>query len=253
MNPFFFGPADSPLYGVYTPAHPGPTAPSRAVLLCYPLGSEYMRAHRAFRQLNSLLNRAGLHVLRFDYSCTGDSAGAGVDGSLSRWLDDIDWAVDELKDTAMVQRVSVVGLRWGASLAAMAACRRDDVDDLLLWDPIVDGRTYLDHALGPARSTALVGLEGFPLSPALVRELDAVDLTRGLVNLRARETTIVVACDLEEYHRLDQALSPPGTPSRLLHVPSSGDWGHADPFGDALIPQKIIQAVVHRLGPGSPS
>jgi hypothetical protein len=27
-------------------------------------------------------------------------------------------------------------------------------------------------------------------------------------------------------------------------VPSNGDWAAADPFGDALIPQAIIRAIV---------
>ena len=133
MNPFYFGPSDRPLFGLFTRARE--SAPDAgAVLLCYPVGSEYMRAHRAFRQLNTLLNRAGFHVLRFDYSCTGDSAGEGVDARVSKWVDDVGWAIEELQDTAMVDRVSLVGLRWGATLAALAARGREDLDRLKIDD-----------------------------------------------------------------------------------------------------------------------
>ena len=114
MNPFFFGSSEERLLGVHHPPR-GRVPREVGVLLCYPLGQEYMRAHRAFRQLAMLLARRGFHVLRFDWFGTGDSAGAGEEGSIARWLEDARTAIDELKDTAGVTRVSLVGLRLGAA------------------------------------------------------------------------------------------------------------------------------------------
>ena len=55
MNPFFFGESERALFGLY---HPPKSATVRelGVVLCYPMGQEYMRAHRAFRQLALILS-----------------------------------------------------------------------------------------------------------------------------------------------------------------------------------------------------
>jgi pimeloyl-ACP methyl ester carboxylesterase len=248
MNPFYFGPSDSPLFGLYTLAKGG-DAEAPAVLLCYPVGSEYMRAHRAFRQLNQLLNRAGFHVLRFDYSCTGDSAGAGEEASLEKWLDDIDWAIDELQDTAMVEKISVVGLRWGATLAAKACSGREDIVQLILWDPVVSGRAYLDAQLGTPRPEGLAGIEGYPFSEALREEMDRIELGVGSAEGPER-MKIMVAEDRAEYREYRDLMRSSGRDVDYEVAPSPGDWSEVDPFGDALIPQRIIRAIVEQLSRG---
>ncbi|NNK64384.1 MAG: hypothetical protein HKO98_14400, partial [Gemmatimonadetes bacterium] len=214
---------------------------------CYPIGSEYLRAHRAFRQLNTLLNRGGTHVLRFDYSCTGDSAGAGVEASVPEWLDDVDWAIDELLDTAGTDSIDVVGLRWGAAFAALAARERDEVRRLILWDPVVSGSEYFDEVLPEGPPTGTVGIEGYPFTEGLREGLLGVDLRRQLAEGRAIPTDIVAADDRPSFHELSAALIEAGRPSRLDVVPSPGDWSQVDPFGDALIPQDIIRILVERL------
>lgn len=246
MNPFFFGPSVRPLFGVYTHAKAGSGQPW-SVLLCYPMGSEYMRAHRAFRQMNALLNRAGANVLRFDYSCTGDSAGEGVDASLDAWLDDIDWAMDELKDNAQAESITVVGLRMGATLASLACKKREDVDHLILWDPIVSGKTYLDTAVGSPRPSHVVGVDGFPLTPDLCRSLEGVDLREAGAMPTHVDVSILCSEDAPAFRELGTHRGDTGSSVHFEVVHSSGNWAQADPFGDALIPQEIIHAIVDRL------
>lgn len=252
MNPFYFGRSERPLFGVYSHGRPNADV-SHSVLLCYPVGSEYMRAHRAFRQLNTLLNRAGMNVLRFDYSCTGDSGGDGIESSVEAWLDDVDWALDELKDNADTETVSVAGLRLGATLATRASAIRDDVDHLLLWDPIVSGSDYLDAVLGSPRPTETTGVEGFPVTVQLQKEIDGIDLTSPLEGLSDLPVSILVSEAQAEYERAAQALAGQGAKVHHEVVPSEGNWAQADPFGDALIPQQIIQAIVERLQTGPAS
>src|SRR5262245_24413810 len=144
MNPFFFGSSERPLFGVHHPPRER-GARETGVVLCYPMGQEYMRSHRAFRQLANLLTRAGQHVFRFDYFATGDSSGASGEGSLAQWLADVNQAIDELKDNASLASVSLVGLRLGAALAARASAGRADIDRLVLWDPVVLGPSYLEE------------------------------------------------------------------------------------------------------------
>lgn len=189
MHPFQFGSSRNPLFGMYH----APTAskPSSAgVVICQPLGHEYIRAHRTLRNLAVRLSASGLHVLRFDYFGCGDSAGDGSDGSLDRWRENIGDAADELKDMAGVPRVSLVGVRFGATLAALAGVGRQDLDALVLWDPVRQGTRYVEDLLEiqrrwlaprpvvrmPPGRGAEPELIGFPLTPTLRQQFDAVDL-----------------------------------------------------------------------------
>lgn len=183
MNPFFFGTRQRRLFGVYSPARASASGSgTRAVVLCAPWGQEYLRAHRAIKQLATLLNQAGVHVLRFDWFGTGDSAGEMLDASLAGWQADLETAIDELKDTTDAARVGLVGLRLGGALAAaVAARRRKDVDSLVLWDPVVSGEGYLKELLAEARPRAVErggGHEvmGFALGEAMAAELRALVL-----------------------------------------------------------------------------
>ncbi len=142
MNPYYFGTQERRLFGIYEAAQR--SFANRGVVLCHPWGGEYIHAYRSMRQLSKMLSAAGFHTLRFDYFGTGDSDGDTVAGDLRGWETDIQAAVDELKDTTDSTRVSLVGLRLGATLAASLGARVGaEINSLVLWDPIVSGIEYL--------------------------------------------------------------------------------------------------------------
>lgn len=145
MIPLYFGPSDRSLYGAYEP----PTGRDLkvGVVICPPVGEEYYHAHRPCRLLAVELARAGLHVLRFDYLGTGDSALELVDTDLGEWLANIDSAVTELRDMSEVSRVRLVGLRFGAALVGEIGRQRTDVDRVVLWDPLDDPGSHLRERL----------------------------------------------------------------------------------------------------------
>jgi pimeloyl-ACP methyl ester carboxylesterase len=255
VNPFYFGDPERPLYGVYHP--PRGDDSGRAVLLCYPVGAEYMRSHRAFRQLTTFLTRNGMHVLRFDYLGTGDSAGTGVDASLEQWLGDIALAIDELKESAGVDSVAVVGLRFGGTLAQAAAATRTDVSQVVLWDPVTDGSEFLDRAVDSRPDdveawglpAGTVGLGGFPLTPDFRSQLAGLRLA----DLRPGDGTridVIVSAEVPDLARIGEAWSTGEGNVRYRCVPSEGDWSKGDRFGSALIPHAIIAGVVDALAEG---
>jgi exosortase A-associated hydrolase 2 len=260
MNPLFFGSSKKQLFGVYHPPR-GRVVRDSGILLCYPLGQEYMRGHRAFRQLSLSLSRAGYHVFRFDYFGTGDSAGDGTEAALDQWLEDVSLAIDELKDTAGVERVSLIGLRLGAALAALAAEGRSDIDRVVLWDPVVDGSAYLDEILaGPVAEgsapsepppprpfcAGTVGVMGFPITEELRAGLDRIDLC-GLRGDTAHEVLLFASSERAQDLRLRDSLREKGATASYHHIPSPGNWNEVDNFGSALVPQAIIQGIVTTL------
>jgi uncharacterized protein len=136
MTPFHFGGAERRLFGVYDPASKNSGA-LRAAVVCHPSGDEQVHAYRTLRQLAARMCRAGIHVLRFDYYGTGDSFGETGEGDIASWCGDIETAIAELKDMTGAPKVSLVGLRLGANLAArVAAGRPDEIDNLVLWEPL---------------------------------------------------------------------------------------------------------------------
>lgn len=246
MNPFYFGSNDRRLFGIYTPRHGG-TSSANAVVMCGPWGQEYLRSYRSLKHLSTLLSRGGVDVLRFDYYGTGDSAGDMGDGELAGWETDIETAIDELKDTTSAPQVGLVGLRLGATLAARVAARRDDIDRLALWDPVVTGEEYLNdldrtvaevafqngntpEGIGPAGERSVLG---FPLSEKLARDIATLNLADSLPTLPAR--TLILA---------SQPL-PSHTQMRSQHAiedyPSPSVWLEDANTGIGAMPVPLIQ------------
>ncbi|PCE26817.1 hypothetical protein BWP39_08485 [Paraburkholderia acidicola] len=121
-----------------------PAAGEQGVVLCNPFGYDALCTHRGWRKLAERLAAAGMPVLRFDYPGTGDSTGFEDDPQrVAAWLDSIVAATRRLRERTGVTRVSLVGLRLGATLAALAAQRAGDIDALVLLAPAMLGRNYL--------------------------------------------------------------------------------------------------------------
>jgi pimeloyl-ACP methyl ester carboxylesterase len=246
MNAFFFGSGARRLFGIYTPAL-GVGGPPRAAVLCNPWGQEYLRAHRTLRQLAIQLSRAGVHVLRFDYHGTGDSAGEPPDASLVEWHGDIGMAMDELRDITGVERVGLAGLRLGATLAAGVAARRpDDVERLVLWDPVVAGAEYLEElhaaASGPAPGGGIEVL-GFLLTDALARELRAVDLHGAIPGLPER-TLALLTDPLPSHPALRGALRRRPSAAEVEHPESLRPWVEDRNTGVGAVPVRLLQRIV---------
>lgn len=247
MNTFFFGSSERPLLGVYHPPI-GRTARGQGVVLCYPMGQEYMRSHRAFRQLANLLARKGFHVFRFDYYATGDSAGESHEASVAEWVANVGQAIEELKDNAGVDTVSVVGLRLGAALAMIAGATRDDVERIVLWDPIVRGNRYVEELrrIAGHAGAGTIGVLGFPVTEPMREELAKIDLGT-VAQLGSAQLSTFVSSEEADHAEWASQLAARGIPVAHHLIPSSGNWNEVDNFGSALLPQELIQAIVAHL------
>jgi alpha/beta superfamily hydrolase len=122
------------------------------VLICNSIGHEHVRAYRNLQQLAMRLVDRGYDVLRFDYRGTGNSSGACEACNAETFYEDTQAAAAWLRKSSGVSRLSVVGVRLGATIAAGAGL--PDVDRMILWDPVVSGQAFCklldsmhDHAL----------------------------------------------------------------------------------------------------------
>ncbi len=129
------------LYSVYHEPKIGDNDKT-GIILCYPLGQEYIRCHKLYVNLAKKLVEHGYHVLRFDYSGTGDSLGSYSSVTVKDCLEDIGIAIKELKELCGVTRVLLMGVRFGATLSIIYS-QNNKVDGLILWNPITNGSDYL--------------------------------------------------------------------------------------------------------------
>ncbi|MCH9693207.1 MAG: amino acid adenylation domain-containing protein [Gammaproteobacteria bacterium] len=140
IEPFYFGRKDQQLFGLYhVPAETN--RKNHAVLVCPPVFIEGIRAQWALKRLADQLAQAGYDVMRFDYFGTGDSLGDGEDATAGLWQDDIRAAAVEIRSRAKTSHLSIVGLRFGATLAT--TCNDIDCEALLLWDPVFDPTEFI--------------------------------------------------------------------------------------------------------------
>lgn len=260
-EPFFLATTDPRLFAVYHPAAaPGPAR--AAIVLCAPWGPEYVRAHRALRQLALRLARHGCGVLRFDYAGCGDSEGDDEQVGLDQWRRDVDAAIAEARRRSGARRVFLIGLRLGASLAWLAASHRDDIGGLVLWEPVLSGPDYLAELADLQRQTlsryahrpdaaAADGTPterlGFPISPTLAADLAALEL-----NVAGRPPTkdiLMVGTEpTPAWAALAQALTTARARVQIERVVEPRIWTE-DP-DKALVPQRTLEAIVNWLAEG---
>lgn len=255
MKPFFFGSSESPLYGVIHFSKS--EAKKEGVILCYPFGQEYMRAHRAYRQISNLLARRGYNVLRFDYRGTGDSSSYIESVGADDWVEDIFVAASEMKEQLHLQKVALIGLRLGALFASIAVSQKPKhFSRLVLWDPIISGDAYKTELLEEINSTDTelcnfvdkendtIHFNGFPLTHFFMEQLHRYDLLK----LKLSEENIfhVVSHENSNSNTLRSALESSPT-YRYQLAPAPGDWNYVDSFGGILLPQPVIQAIVDQF------
>ena len=154
--PMFFGARGQRLFGVLHQAAPM-AEPGCGWVFCHPFAEEKLWAHRVFVGMARHLAAQGMPVLRFDYRGYGDSDGAFEQFTMADHIADVRTAVDKLQETAPeISGVGLLGLRYGATLALLAATENPDIERLVLWDPVVDMAQYLQDQLRTNLTTQMV-------------------------------------------------------------------------------------------------
>lgn len=257
IEPFYFDSHGHALFGCcHAPA--GGVGRDCAVLLCYPLGHEYLQFHRSYRQLARHLTASGFAVLRFDYFGCGDSAGDDGQGGIDCWLHNIKAARAELRSKAGCGRICLVGARLGATLAMLAVSQHGGGDAMVLWDPVISGKTYLEEMFAAHREMlrrchvrvkerpsdeTMIELLGFSYRRSFLRELEAVDLL-AVQKCGARRALLIQS--QEEPSQIDLLKHMRGMDCGVEHhcLDTSPIWLWAENFGKTLVPYHALRAIV---------
>ena len=196
-TPLFFAGNHARLFGVlHEPSNDLRTLPG--FVFCHPLAEEKLWAHRVFVSFARALAALGHPVLRFDYMGNGDSDGEFSESTLESMQDDVRSAIAQLAGHTQSRRVSLLGLRLGATIASLVAESAPEVERLILWAPIIDGNRYMQESLRSNLTTqmatykeirqdreamvsamqqgATVNIDGYDMSCALFAQISAVRL-----------------------------------------------------------------------------
>jgi pimeloyl-ACP methyl ester carboxylesterase len=180
-----------------------PAAGRHGVLLCGAINHEILPLYQSWHALAAMISDAGFPALRFDYHGTGDSLGDDRDPCrVEAWLNSIRAAARFMREELAVETLDFVGIRLGATFAALTAAEIG-VERLALVAPVGSGRSYIREAR--ARSGMLAGIwrlgetnalrdeianDGFIITADTAAEISRIDLTRGPRSL-AREVLIL--------------------------------------------------------------
>jgi pimeloyl-ACP methyl ester carboxylesterase len=255
IEPCYFGSGDAALYGCYhAPATSSPL--DCGVLLCNPHGHEHIQFHRSMRRLAALLAQEGFPALRFDFSGCGDSAGDHGNWSLEGWSENVGAAAGYLRERSDASRICVIGLRLGGALAALAGRGQRTFDGMVLWDPVVRGRDYLDEILSmhadmlrqahvvPDLQDREMEILGFPMPGGFRAELERLDLLS--VAAPAAERILVVESHPSPREKLLRQCFEDRGAGEVQYRQFSNPhlWAWLEDFGRVHVPLEILQEVV---------
>jgi len=251
-GPTWLGTDESPLFGWF--AAPQDFRVRGGVVICPPLGEEARSARRTLRELSIRLAAEGFLVVRADYPGTGDSAGDLSDVVDDRWAGTVDAAVRFMTD-AGASRVGLVGIRMGATIAAVAAERAAQAPTaLVMWDPCASGRTFLreqamlHNAMGEANGSAPTGsvaTPGYVYGPSEVTALGALSADAAAqLDPGRTDVTVLFRDDRPTPSALADRLTTAGF--TIDRASGQGELLNVSPL-DAVVPEETVNAIVRTL------
>lgn len=245
-------------------------SPRQGVVLCNPFGQEAVRSHRMYRVLAERLAKVGIACLRFDYVGTGDSDGDDDDLTLASCIENTLRADQELRAQVGCTQVSWLGLRFGATVAALASKQAQHRPDrLFLWDLVEEGGMWMeqlkrDHAAAlrelelkrPGGHRDLKALaagsgfesHGYVVSAKLQQELQAIKLERYDAVRCSR--LIILAAGADQRQRLSKLEHARHILSYDMAQVEPSQWNSDEAISAAIVPHDVVSLVLAEMAGG---
>lgn len=228
---------------------------STGVVLCYPLGHEYFRSYRTYVRLADRLANLGYPVIRFDYLGTGDSDGETGHARIDGWLSDIANAIDELQRNERVSRIALCGMRYGATLAALAARETGMAGTLVLLEPVSDGRRYVED-MRQMHRRLLHDLERFPRPRATSDDDRHVEIIGTRYAQSLLQDIRKAPLDISAAHGVDNvvlagqvssSLKPRAAHCHVLELRADYGWNDARRIEESIVDPDLVEQAAAAL------
>ena len=143
VDTFYFGPESPRLFGVLH--HNGRPAPT-SLVFCPPFCQEMVTTYSRLARFSKQLAENQIGVMRFHPSGTGESDGRTCEFTLDSVLNETGLARQVVEERLKANRLGYFGLRFGATVAVLAAAAQP-VDFLVLWCPLINLQRYFHDLL----------------------------------------------------------------------------------------------------------
>ncbi len=253
IEPLFIGAPESQLYGVLH-THSDYCADKLPILICQPIGHEYMRCHRSVRILATELARKGYPVFRFDYAGSGDSAHQLQDVHLYYWKENIEFAKDYLLNRYSAKKCHIIAIRFGAALTLTSNLQL--IDKSILWDPVLEGKKYIEdleafhqHALNDLdryrwcqKNTNQYELLGYQYNREMYRDIQEVKCNSTQLNTTVT-TQIVLSIDNASI-KINEGDHHKTVDKNITFVPDTQHWDQPEYMDDIILAYPAINAIL---------
>jgi alpha/beta superfamily hydrolase len=192
------------LLSVANHGNPNERSPKLGLLICHAFGEERQKTYRStYHFTNSLADR-GIPSLRFDYVGTGDSEGDLPDVSVESMYSDTILAANYAKETFGVEQLVILGIRFGAALAARATSALPYADACVMWNPIANGKDFLTELLRTEKIIRITGKKGakLPVTPPADTDSTVVEADLMTVALAEQMSAIDLASNVVDFSNL---------------------------------------------------
>jgi len=194
LTPFFLDSAQGKIFCLYFPPK---QELKGAILYVPPFLEEMNRCRSTVAQQAKSFSELGFACLIMDYYGTGDSEGLLSEASWEVWINNVKDAATWLEAKTQ-HKLTLWGFRFGALMASkIAEGEPERFNNLLLWQPVLDGKTFLTQYLRirvaflmdrelPAETTKSirenlannksVEIAGYELFPQLALDIDQIKM-----------------------------------------------------------------------------
>jgi len=252
----YYASGDETLFG-WLHGVPSESSPPACVVICNPLGFEYMSGYRTIRHLADHVARRGTPALRFDYAFTGNSSGEDFkSASIMQIESDILASVAYMRRVFGQCEVTIVGIGLGATFGVLAS-RNIEQHRLVLWNPTIRGKRYirelrlLSNVLDQSttKSSDHVDAAGVYLSDSFQIELADINLTQCHFD-KTKSALLIDREDIGDSSALLTTFETLG----LEHdyVKMAGYKEMMDVPTDTVVPESTIDRIAHWIQNATP-